>query len=141
MLTYTAWKQLFAATWKTYRTRFQSIINDINRRKEIIESGANAVQFQMLEKSLALAEAESKQQREVHDRENMSFVRDWLAAAIVQEDHEECQRVRIAHAGSCEWVLGTIAFQTWEDIGNDSPLLWIHGIPGAGKIIICGLKI
>src|ERR1700761_9792472 len=98
MLTCTAWKQLFAATWKTYRTRFQSIINDIKRRKELIESGANAVQFQMLEKSLALAEAESKQQREIHDREKMIFVRDWLAAAPVPEDHEERHRVRNAHA-------------------------------------------
>ena len=142
MLTYTAWKQLFAATWKTYRTRFQSIINDIRRRKELIQSGANAVQFQMLEKSLAIAELETQRQREVHDRERMSFVRDWLAAAPVQEDHEQSQSVRNAHAGSCEWVLDTARFQTWEDVGSGSPLLWIHGIPGAGKIICrCALKI
>jgi hypothetical protein len=142
MLTYTAWKQLFAATWKTYRTRFQSIINDIKRRKELIESGANAVQFQMLEKTLAIAEVESQRQREVHEREKMSFVRDWLAAAPVQEDHEQSQSVRDAHAGSCEWVLGTARFQTWEDAGSGSPLLWIHGIPGAGKISCsCALQI
>jgi hypothetical protein len=142
MLTYTALAQIFSRTWKTYRTRFQYIIDDIKRRKELIESGANAVQFQMLEKSLALAEAESQQQREVHDREKMSFVRDWLAAAPVQEDHEENQRVRNAHTGSCEWVLGTTRFQTWEDFDSDSPLLWIHGIPGAGMISNdCGLKI
>jgi hypothetical protein len=142
MLTYTAWKVLFDATWKTYRTRFQSIINDIRRRKELIESGANAVQFQMLEKSLAIAEVESQRQREVHDREGMSFIRDWLNAAPVQEDHEERQMVRNARAGSCEWVLGTARFQTWEDVGSGSPLLWIHGIPGAGKISgSCALKI
>lgn len=85
---------------------------------------------------MAIAELESQQQREVHDRERMTFVRDWLDAAPVQEVHEESQRVRYAHAGSCGWVLDTARFQAWEGVRSDSPLLWIHGIPGAGKI--CG---
>ena len=133
MLTCAAWKRLVDATWQTYRTRFQPIISDIRRRKELIESGANAVQFQMLEKSLAIAEVESQRQGEVRDREAVSYIRQWLDAALVQEDHEEKQKARNGSTGSCEWVLDTTRFQTWEDRSNGSPLLWIHGIPGAGK--------
>lgn len=136
MLSSLVWKSLFDGVWKIHRTRFQSIISDIRRRKELVESGASAIQFEMLEQSLAITEAESQQQREFRGREEMKFVRDWLAAAPVQEDHEEKQNVRSVDTGSCEWVLDNSRYQTWEDVSSSSPLLWIHGIPGAGKVVV-----
>lgn len=125
-------------TWRTYKTRFQSIIDDIKRRKELIESCANAAEFAMVEKTLALAEVESKRQQEINERERLSLVRDWLAAACVQEDQEAKTITRENYPNSCKWILDVPKFKAWENQTSDSPLLWVHGIPGAGKFRICG---
>lgn len=81
-----------------------------------------------------MAEAEFRGLREAEDLRRRSAVRDWLSAANVEEDQEFKASVRAEYLGVCSWILAHKSVQAWSDSNPHSlPLLWINGIPGAGK--------
>lgn len=81
-----------------------------------------------------LAEAEFRGLREAEDLRRRGAVQDWLSAANVEEDQEVKASVRAEYLGVCGWILDHRSVQAWHDSNPHSlPLLWINGIPGAGK--------
>jgi hypothetical protein len=81
-----------------------------------------------------MAEAKFRGLQEAEDLRRRGEVRDWLAAANVEEDQEVKASVRAEYHGVCEWILDHKLIQAWRNSNAHSlPLLWIQGIPGAGK--------
>jgi hypothetical protein len=62
-------------------------------------------------------------------------VKDWLAVyPPLQCDHEKYRLVRGNYPGTGDWIAETEAIKHWLDADVPStPLLWMTGIPGAGK--------
>ena len=128
------WKQLFQATWKTFRSRFKPVLEDLRRHKHIVEVQASLYQFEEVQRTRATAEAEFRGLREAEDLRRRSAVQDWLSAANMEEDQEAKASVRAEYPGVCSWILDYECVQAWRNSNPHSfPLLWINGIPGAGK--------
>ncbi|KAI1563089.1 hypothetical protein PtrEW13061_012073 [Pyrenophora tritici-repentis] len=66
----------------------------------------------------------------------------WLVAANCGADQETYARVRQEYPGTGQWFLQKNRFRSWFDPNFCStPLLWMNGIPGAGKTILASLVI
>lgn len=62
----------------------------------------------------------------------------WLDASWTTDLYDSFVRRRLE--GTCEWILGRAEFRHWissDFPGNTAKMLWIHGVPGSGKTILC----
>jgi hypothetical protein len=133
------WRQLFQATWKTFRSRFKPLLENLRRHKGLVETQASLYQFEEVQRLRVIAEAEFCGLREAEDLRRHSTVQDWLSAANVEEDQEIKSSVRAEYLGVCRWILDDHRVQDWLDLNlHSSRLLWINGIPGAGEQV-CSL--
>ncbi|TVY83746.1 Ankyrin repeat domain-containing protein [Lachnellula suecica] len=67
------------------------------------------------------------------EENGMEKVIKWLAPADVTSNHTASAKLRYGTTGS--WFLEGHLFQTWLNDDN-SPLFWLHAIPGAGKTVL-----
>jgi len=131
------WKQLFQATWKTFRAEFSGLLANLQRHGRLIESQANLLEFEQLfqemEKARTTAEAEYQRRAIEEERYRRIAVRHWLSAANVDDDQERGVIARKDCPGSGRWLLGHNCMQAWFNVEFcATPLLWLNGIPGAG---------
>ncbi|KAK3316036.1 hypothetical protein B0H66DRAFT_560170, partial [Apodospora peruviana] len=158
------WRQLFQATWKTYKSRFTKVIGDINQHSRLIESRAALAQILATEKDKVERDAklqsiidkiqvegtERKIQdvklQAVIDANEARLLRDlhcWLRAVNVQNDQHHFSKIRADYPGTGRWLLDNATFKEWFEplCQVIPPLLWLNGIPGAGKTILASLVV
>jgi hypothetical protein len=128
------WKQLFQATWKTYKYRFDDLISGIRRHKDLIVNQAN---LSRIEASLDERKMRDQQFKDIADAESNRKLRElhgWLRAANVANDQYEFSKVRAEYPGTGRWLLDNLKFKDWFGPLCQSipPVLWLNGIPGAG---------
>ncbi|KAF3931705.1 Ankyrin-1 [Dactylella cylindrospora] len=67
------------------------------------------------------------------DRVKRTAVLNWYKTSDPEQNHKISREKH--EPTTCNWVFDTKVFDSWS--ANASEYLWIHGIPGAGKTIIC----
>jgi hypothetical protein len=128
------WRQLFQACWKTFRTRFNPVVEDIRRHKRLIETQASLSHFEEIQRSSTLMEEEFRNIRDAEDLRRLRETSEWLAAADMTETQELKSSSRAEYPQVCQWILREGIFQKWFDLNSDEHhLIWINGIPGAGE--------
>lgn len=129
----TEWKNLFDETWKTYSSRFDSLILNLARHGSLIEKEANPSEIDT-ELSLTAPSSLDSQMR-VEDLTRSTIVYNWLRPANVANDQDHFSRIRSEYGDTGRWLLNNPSFQRWFDrkFPEIPPLLWLRGIPGAGK--------
>ncbi|KEZ43202.1 hypothetical protein SAPIO_CDS4876 [Scedosporium apiospermum] len=136
------WKQLFRHTWKNFRTRFNDTIQNFKRHKSLIESQATLAQF---EEICSIRKQQAEQltfQREEAVKRRAQAVRAWLAAESMTVHQDHFSALRHEYPGSGEWILKKNRVRQWLDVGSAAgPLLWLTGIPGAGKTFLASTLI
>ncbi|KAM7213295.1 hypothetical protein V8F06_011306 [Rhypophila decipiens] len=115
------WKKLFVAVWSGFLVKLREIMQKMERHKHLIESQASIVQFEEAQRFRETVEANFREIRE-------QFVRHkW-------PDQLNCARAKSDSPGSGQWLLKHGQFKDWYDpVYCLKPLLWLNGIPGAGK--------
>lgn len=125
---------MFRACWKTFRSRFRPVLENFRRHKALVGTQASLYQFEEIQRMRVTAEAEFQALREAEDLRRRSAVQDWLSAANTELDQEIKATVRADYPGVCRWILDNKNVQAWRGSSSrSSPLLWVNGIPGAGK--------
>jgi hypothetical protein len=133
----TAWRQLFHATWKTFRVEFSGILMNIQRHGRLVESQVNLVEFEQLfhqmEMGRAASKADFQRRNEEEERYRRITVRNWLSMASTDVDQEKGVAAREQNPGSGRWLLENNQVQSWltPELCPEA-LLWINGIPRAG---------
>jgi hypothetical protein len=113
---------------------------NIQRHGRLVESQANLVEFEQLfhqmEMGRAAAEADFQRRKEEDGRNRRITVRNWLSAASTDVDQDRGVSSRSLNPDSGRWLLRNNQVQGWfsPELCSES-LLWIHGIPGAGKLV------
>ncbi|KAF8246653.1 hypothetical protein K440DRAFT_683829 [Wilcoxina mikolae CBS 423.85] len=69
-----------------------------------------------------------------YNRERIKIL-NWLYAGSTSNRHNDIREQRKEGIG--DWLLKTTRFQQWMQGETRSPLLWAHGIAGAGKTFLC----
>lgn len=152
-----AWKQVFKSLWKDFNSTFKSILDDLSRQRDLLDRLAGAQhmrQSQLDSQTLRRLRAEQKahvEQYELdrdklqllvkhHEQEKARKHRDevlrWISSATLSDLHEEYCKKRQIWPASGRWVLRKDKLEGWKDAETPTnSVLWMHGIPGAGKHI------
>ncbi|KAI9662395.1 MAG: hypothetical protein M1821_008562 [Bathelium mastoideum] len=135
------WKQLFDATWKTYKSRFSGIIDNMRRHRQLIECQASITQIEESREARRIEDARYEKDVMNEDLRRKQIVNNWLRATNVETDQYEHCKVRADYPGTGRWLLGNSMFKQWFEPSFPTipPLLWLCGIPGSGKTILASL--
>ena len=113
--------------------RFQTILENLRRHKNLVETQANLAHFEAAQVARAAAENNMRCLEQTMIKQQLLSVRDWLCSAKVFNDQDRYASVRSQQANFGNWLLSHRRMVAWLDSASNSvPLLWLHGIPGAG---------
>ncbi|KAI1736472.1 putative zinc finger protein [Xylaria scruposa] len=137
------WQQVFRESWDTCKSRFSSIISNIARYGSLIESQASPTQIAELQKSILDCREIEDNQIDEQDLQRIRDTHSWLRAANVEIDQDNHAKTRAQYPGTGRWLLESTFFKEWFDprFPTIPPLLWLNGIPGAGKTILASLVV
>ena len=136
-----AWHIWFAFDWGLFERRFKLILQRLALHCDLLDKEAAAAHF-----------FEMKQFRDKRQLEEDTFERQrqhqmaqdvfrWLSAA---EDQQEEYLHRISDSRqpeTCDWILEDLRMRPWIEDDCGDAILWMNGIPGAGKSFLCSLII
>lgn len=141
--------------WKNFDTTFEGILGDLGRQTELLDRLArlnNMMQSQHDSQCLQTLQKETEDHiklyasdrvliRQAIEDKNQDRARShrdevlrWVSSATMSDTHEDYCNKRQGCPGSGEWVLRKSKLKGWKDL--DTPInsvLWMYGIPGAGK--------
>lgn len=144
------WKTVFHSTWKTFKSRFGSILNSLKRHRELlVDEKLNAVlletqdmhdglerQIQSLVRDASDAKSrqleKSRVDNDEHRRRQLQILSDKLNAPNYLSDHENAAEIRRS-SPSGDWILDDPTFKHWLAPDADQvQSIYLHAIPGAG---------
>ncbi|CAO2653806.1 Nn.00g032170.m01.CDS01 [Neocucurbitaria sp. VM-36] len=138
------WKQMLVTpTWKTYQSKFGEIMSNMTRHYQLVETSATVVQIEDFQKARNIDNDRFETERRDEELRRLRTVYDWLRPAGVENDHYEFMKTRAAFPDTGRWLLDHPTFQEWFDPQYPMvpPLLWLNGIPGAGKTILASIVV
>ena len=135
---------MFDSLWKTFNLRFQGILENLKRHRDLIDAEANAISI-----------AEAKAYRSTQ----LDYIRQWRADRAYEIDKTERERLysqtreALAWLGANEgqediyarfsktcddshghWTLKDPIITSWlGQGGRDDSVVWLNGKPGAGE--------
>lgn len=76
-----------------------------------------------------------KLMEEEHEKKRLA-VTEWLAAANCDVLHDAFCTIRERYPDTGRWILEDKIISAWKDSDEpETPLVWMHGIPGAGMLL------
>ncbi|KAH7348115.1 C2H2 domain-containing protein [Pyrenochaeta sp. MPI-SDFR-AT-0127] len=131
------WTRFFRSVWKNFDTKFGGILESLARHKKLVESCASLAQYRRHQEDIEDLKLKLEETI-VETREKRKLaVKEWLAVGQqTQQDHESFCLIRKQYS-TTTWILKKESIKNWvaEEVPN-TPVLWMHGIPGAGKTIL-----
>ena len=92
-------------------------------------AGQSAIDDELMKKAIdgTKSTVDDIQAKQLHDR-----ILAWLQGADPSTNHNAAQKKK--ESGTCEWLISLKQFQSF--IEGENQLMWLHGIPGAGKTVL-----
>ena len=127
------WQKLFESAWKTFDTQFRTILDSLDRHKALIESEKGTLAIGEARKAREIAEDHSTRAVERERKDRLRLLVERLKPAdYARDQHAALKEWRRSQSG--QWLWQHQDFQLWSDLNAKcNPLLYLHGIPGAGK--------
>lgn len=137
------WKRFFKSMWKDFGTKFNGILKKLLHHKKLVEDRATLTQYRRYQEDMT--DMKSKLDEIVIEETNKKRreVKEWLAVDSPPEfDHDAYRETRGDYPGTGDWIAEHETIKSWLDADNPPrPLLWMTGIPGAGKTILASVVI
>jgi hypothetical protein len=126
---------LFRSAWKDFNTRFQHILDDLSRHKQLVERQASLIEYQEAQAERANVRNSFAILEEAERKNRYLAVVNWLSATDAILDQEASKAMRSEDPSAGRWVFEESRMKAWMDPANSVvPLLWMNGKPGAGRI-------
>lgn len=133
------WKNFFHSSWGSFDIRFKTILSSLDKHSDWLDRETNSISI-VEAKEWRRKEQEDTMKRE-QDRSEGQF-RDALAWLAIDDQEEELDRlISRCQPGTCEWLYENSKIISWCGDGPDELLLWLKGIPGSGKSVLCSQMI
>ncbi|KAK8084662.1 Ankyrin repeat-containing protein [Apiospora hydei] len=135
------WRQLFQATWDTYKSRFSPLIENIRGHGHLIQTQAALSQIEDFRRDQDLRDAQFNKITESQEMQRLTNLKAWLNPPSIENDQYELSKVWKRYPGSGRWLLQNQSMKEWLDplFPTIPPLLWMHGMPGAGKTVLSSI--
>ncbi|KAI1467938.1 WD40 repeat-like protein [Daldinia caldariorum] len=133
------WKDMYHSVWKTFDSNLSPILHSLGKRRELLESEKSSAvlyEIQRLRKDHSVLQTEYRQQideERLHKHKTqIAKIRERLDAPNYEIDQEmAAENTLIDDSG--KWLFESNEFQTWYTDGSGHRILYLNGIPGAGK--------
>ncbi|CVK84365.1 uncharacterized protein FPRN_01929 [Fusarium proliferatum] len=135
------WERLFDINWKTIKGALLSIVSEIVRHRDAIKNQASQSQTTEFEETHTEPIYEPDPFKEESFRPQRLAVCHWLRTIDPAADQDIFSKIRAEYPGTGRWLLDNETFKGWIDLryARIPPLLWLTGLPGAGKTILASL--
>ena len=136
-----AWHIWFAFDWGLFERRFKSILDKLRSHCDLLDREAAAIHFSEMKIMRDKREVDQEDFEQCRRLEAAQQVFAWLAAV---EDSQEERLHGISddrQPGTCNWILEDQQIRSWIEDDNGETVVWMTGIPGAGKSFLCSLII
>ncbi|KAN0096736.1 hypothetical protein V8E51_015541 [Hyaloscypha variabilis] len=146
------WRRLFRYDWKDFQNTFEELLRQLTQQRQLIaeqalllrhensQSGDHAVLalFQRYEQDRSDALNQLRKREEADkDIKHRKLLQWFSAAQTTPMDHEEYRAIRSLNKRSGQWILQNEKIQDWMETDVPvSSILWVNGIPFAGKTIL-----
>ncbi|KAK0705713.1 hypothetical protein B0H67DRAFT_498262 [Lasiosphaeris hirsuta] len=137
-----AWKGLFEASWRDFVPMIQQFKQNIAQSKHLLESRAALPQYEEIQ-NLRLREMRSLAREKANqDIAHRALVIQWLSHFNCEGVQNQYRQKRSICQNPGSWLIGNAIFREWLNPSHcSSPLLWLSGIPGAGKTILASVVV
>jgi hypothetical protein len=152
MLRTTGWRRFIRSVWKDFDTKFGGILKNLDSHKNFVEKCAEIAQYQRYrlddaerkatstarfrtyEKDIADQNSQLDELVDEGRRKRRRAVKEWLAVGDQPYiDHARFCDVRAEYSTTARWIVQHKDINYWMHADVPStPVLWMHGIPGAG---------
>ncbi|KAF2800244.1 hypothetical protein K505DRAFT_229183, partial [Melanomma pulvis-pyrius CBS 109.77] len=134
------WKQLFHATWRSFSSSIEHLTKSLQRHKSLLEDQASIIHFEEFQDLHLRAKREFEAQRSAElDRRRLN-IQQWLCAHDIEARQEDAAKSR--YNGTGNWLIQDSRFTKWFNFDYCAEsLLWLSGIPGAGKTVLSSLVV
>jgi len=109
----------------------------MSQYRSLIEKQANLSEIEETRRVREESNANFKTIIEGQDYLRRQAVYNWLRPASVESDQDYFTEIRTEYPHTGRWLLEHEKFKLWFDPQFPAipPLLWLNGIPGAGKFV------
>ena len=127
------WKIFFESLWPRYADKIAVVRNNIDSHKVLMDDTVtvNNISDAYVARCRALEEYEKEQS--FRERQEFEAMKTALAPRMYEkllwETLEQCSR------NTSQWIHGDRLVKQWLSTSNASKVLWLSGIPGAGKYL------
>ena len=135
------WQIWFAIDWGLFEGRFKSILRRLDSHRELLDKEAAATHFLEMKR---MREKRQLKEESIEQQRNNQLAREILAWLSADEDGQEEYLHRLSdqrQLGTCDWILNEPRVSAWIEDDSKDPILWMTGIPGAGKSFLCSLLV
>ncbi|KAF2024888.1 C2H2 domain-containing protein [Setomelanomma holmii] len=131
-------RTLFRASWRGFETEFNGILQTLQRHNALVENRFTVSQYQKYHEDMMGLKDRLNQQVEEERMKKLIRVSEWLAVGTALDDeHRSFQKIRHKYSSTARWIIDRPIIKDWIELSDPAmPLLWMHGIPGAGKTIL-----
>lgn len=113
--------------------QFRSILRSLERHKDLF---ATSISIHEATKARTWV-VQHQQEIEQHELERQVTRLQNCISWLSVEDHVQTDRldrlIELRQPDSCNWILDNYLLASWIERPKTSPILWITGLPGAGK--------
>jgi hypothetical protein len=136
-----AWHFWFPGEWALFERRFKTIVARLASHCDLMDREAAAIHFAEMKKK---AEDDRLNHDELERWRRDSMAKDLFGRLSPGEDGQEEFLHRIAderEPRTCNWILKETEIISWIGEDDANTVLWLTGIPGAGKSYLCSAVI
>ena len=119
-----------ALSWTIEKKEVDSLLAKIERLKSLIGLALQKDSFRLLQ---ALKSDVSVGFQHLKIEQDNTKIRQWLAPPDTSSNHNAARKKWQATTG--EWFTGSKEFECWK--AEPASFIWLHGIPGCGKSVLC----
>ncbi|KAH6888169.1 hypothetical protein B0T10DRAFT_515086 [Thelonectria olida] len=134
------WSILFESLWPRYAGKLKVVQDNITKHRMLMQGEVTIAEIAEAHSARTRSLEEYERSHEFQQRQDFDMVFASLAPNLYDEELERLKEKCVIDSAS--WLSSNPQFQQWFDASDDSiRLLWLEGIPGAGKTYLSSIII
>ncbi|KAH8586238.1 hypothetical protein B0O99DRAFT_644911 [Bisporella sp. PMI_857] len=136
------WKRFFEASWKVFAPAIDHIERNLEHYRRLVTSRVSITEFEAIQNHRQTTTNTFEKQMKDHNALRQDTVKAWLRHFDCKGQQESYRDTRSICRDPGRWLLNHPLIQDWFNPDFcPEPLLWLNGIPGAGKTILASVII
>ncbi|KAI0971965.1 hypothetical protein F4678DRAFT_430685 [Xylaria arbuscula] len=136
------WKTLFKSTWGDFAACLEQIKKNIARSRRLIDGNISRKELEEIHEIRSSSLHTFRAYKSAENISRRSTIFQWLSSYNCEAKQTEYRKTRSVCKSPGAWLLNDSLFRNWsapEVCSN--PMLWLSGIPGAGKTILASIVV